>query len=170
MDYCFQIPAAAWQQLEGAQWPKLTKVSFRSRLGFWAPLGVCVVWSRWLLGCEGDVGVEEVAWRPSRFTGAVEQTVVVCLAQSREASSFALDASCHDRGGAVGLTWPAPSHFSGKFRSPGTRSTARMSARGASAQTPFASRVRLGFSPSSAAAPSCRTRPPTFAQVSQDSL
>ncbi|OLQ11729.1 hypothetical protein AK812_SmicGene4454 [Symbiodinium microadriaticum] len=29
MDYCFQIPAAAWQQLEGAQWPKLTKVSFR---------------------------------------------------------------------------------------------------------------------------------------------
>ncbi|CAE7805864.1 unnamed protein product, partial [Symbiodinium necroappetens] len=41
---CDQIPAAAWQQLEGAQWPKLTKVDFNWRLGFWAPVGVCVIW------------------------------------------------------------------------------------------------------------------------------
>ncbi|CAE7943669.1 unnamed protein product [Symbiodinium necroappetens] len=58
---CDQIPAAAWQQLEGAQWPKLTKVDFGRCLGFWAPVGVCVVWSRSLLGCDGDVGVDEVA-------------------------------------------------------------------------------------------------------------
>ncbi|CAE7499239.1 unnamed protein product [Symbiodinium necroappetens] len=28
MRYCDQIPASAWQQLEGAHWPKLTKVDF----------------------------------------------------------------------------------------------------------------------------------------------
>ena len=56
MGYCHQIPASAWQQLEGAQWPKLTKVDFEGRLGFWAPVGVCVVSSRWLLGCEGGCG------------------------------------------------------------------------------------------------------------------
>ena len=44
MPGCSQIPAGAWQQLEGATWPKLTKVDFNERLGFWAPVGVCVVW------------------------------------------------------------------------------------------------------------------------------
>ena len=30
---CNQIPAAAWQQLEGATWQKLTEVNFGWRLG-----------------------------------------------------------------------------------------------------------------------------------------
>ena len=34
MRYCRAIPAAAWQQLvDGATWPKLTKVFFSGRLG-----------------------------------------------------------------------------------------------------------------------------------------
>ncbi|CAE7819039.1 unnamed protein product [Symbiodinium necroappetens] len=61
MGECHQISASAWQQLEGAQWPKLTKVDFGWCLGFWAPVGVCVVWSRSLLGFDGDVGVDEAA-------------------------------------------------------------------------------------------------------------
>ena len=42
MRNCSQIPAAAWQQLEGAQWPKLTKVDFEGCLGFWAPVEMLV--------------------------------------------------------------------------------------------------------------------------------
>ena len=33
MENCDQIPAAAWQQLEGAAWQKLTNVRFKGRLG-----------------------------------------------------------------------------------------------------------------------------------------
>ncbi|OLP86998.1 hypothetical protein AK812_SmicGene31832 [Symbiodinium microadriaticum] len=42
MHHCSQIPAAAWQQLEGAHWPKLTTAIFYGRLGFRAPVGVFV--------------------------------------------------------------------------------------------------------------------------------
>ncbi|CAE7936374.1 unnamed protein product [Symbiodinium necroappetens] len=33
MESCSQIPAAAWQQLEGAHWPKLTTVNFEKCFG-----------------------------------------------------------------------------------------------------------------------------------------
>ncbi|CAE7382768.1 FBL4 [Symbiodinium sp. CCMP2592] len=33
MRYCSEIPAVAWQRLEGAKWPKLTKVSFAGCFG-----------------------------------------------------------------------------------------------------------------------------------------
>ena len=61
MGGCSQIPASAWQQLEGAQWLKLTKVDFDKRLGFlgacWSVCGLVGAWKRWQA--------------PSRFTGAV---------------------------------------------------------------------------------------------------
>ncbi|CAE7221218.1 unnamed protein product, partial [Symbiodinium necroappetens] len=57
MVHCSQIPAAAWQQLEGARWSKLTTVNFDGRLGFLAPFGVFVdALEMVVLGCEGDVG------------------------------------------------------------------------------------------------------------------
>ena len=39
MSCCSEIPAAAWQQLEGATWQKLKTVSFYERLG------TCTCWS-----------------------------------------------------------------------------------------------------------------------------
>ena len=59
MPGCNQIPVAAWQQLEGATWRKLTKVDFRQRLGFsgtcWSVLGSSGG-DGFDGGCEGDVG------------------------------------------------------------------------------------------------------------------
>ena len=56
MRYCSEIPAAAWQQLEGATWQKLKTVSFYERLG------TCTCWSgsgilswRWFWGCGSQV-------------------------------------------------------------------------------------------------------------------
>ena len=58
MRYCYQIPVAAWQQLKGAHWPKLTKVDVDWRLGFsgtcWSVLGSSG--GDGFGGCEGDVG------------------------------------------------------------------------------------------------------------------
>ena len=53
---CSQIPAGAWQQLEGATWPKLTKVDFNGRLGFWAPVGVFVDALEMVVGVRGRGG------------------------------------------------------------------------------------------------------------------
>ena len=39
MSCCSEIPAAAWQQLEGATWQKLKTASFFERLG------TCTCWS-----------------------------------------------------------------------------------------------------------------------------
>ena len=39
-DRCFKIPSAAWQQLSGADWPQLTKASFKERLGLEGGRGV----------------------------------------------------------------------------------------------------------------------------------
>ena len=59
MHHCSQIPAAAWQQLEGAHWPKLTTAIFYGRLGFRAPVGVFVDALEMVVGARGvwmDVG------------------------------------------------------------------------------------------------------------------
>ncbi|CAE7358498.1 unnamed protein product [Symbiodinium necroappetens] len=74
MGYCSQIPAAAWQQLKGAHWPKLTKVDVDRRLGFWAPVGV--FWDPLVEMVLGGVRemwdrCETLRWqtpRPSHFT------------------------------------------------------------------------------------------------------
>ena len=93
MSCCSEIPAAAWQQLvDGATWPKLTKVSFSWRLGgqLWGSGGAEVLCR---LGCKKPPVLDVLMPR-------------------------------------------------------------RSSAEGASAASPKASRLRLGSSPSSAAAPS----------------
>ena len=49
MRNCSEIPAAAWQQLEGATWQKLKTVSFEGRLGTgtcWSGSGIL-----WWRGC-----------------------------------------------------------------------------------------------------------------------
>ena len=93
MNSCREVPAAAWQQLvDGATWPKLTKVSFSWRLGgqLWGSGGAEVLCR---LGCKKPPVLDVLMPR-------------------------------------------------------------RSSAEGASAASPKASRLRLGSSPSSAAAPS----------------
>ena len=57
MHHCSQIPAAAWQQLAGATWSKLTKVDVEGHLGSWGPFWSARGCSR--DGCRGAWGMCE---------------------------------------------------------------------------------------------------------------
>ena len=70
MGSCSGIPAAAWQQLvDGAKWPKLTKVSFNERLGgqLWGS-GSAEVLCR--LGCKKPPVLDILMPRRSSAEGA----------------------------------------------------------------------------------------------------
>ena len=70
MTDCSEIPAAAWQQLvDGAKWPKLTKVSFSGRLGgqLWGSGGAEVLCK---LGCKKPPVLDVLMPRRSSAEGA----------------------------------------------------------------------------------------------------
>ena len=73
MSFCSEIPAAAWQQLQGATWPKLTKVEVDQRLGFWAPVGVFVDALEMVVGVRGG-GVSGAKLRGGRHPTVSQET------------------------------------------------------------------------------------------------